>query len=345
MRILFVWTAAEFSVQDVARGYRLALAAQGHEMFDYRLSRRIMYHSRAVGSPRCEDIELVARLASENVLLEAIKHQVDLVVVISALHFHPDGIWFLARCKIPTVVIFTESPYFDERQSDFANVYPEMLVATNDRASARRYGWLYLRPSYDPDIHKPVDPDPEEACDVLMIGTGWEERVRLLEAVDWTGIHLRLLGFWTHCGFISETSPLCPFIVEKSVSNLEAPRYYASAKICLNSHRANDKAESVNPRVVEVAACGAFQLSDARAEMSEIFQWNGEWKPTTQVIPTFHDAESLERQIRGYLTDDALRRVHADRARACVQGQTFTDRASILMTEFERRRDRETAVG
>ena len=340
MRILFVWTAAEFSVVDVARGYRLALGKQGHEIADYRLSRRIMYHGRAVGPERAKDLEVLSRLASENVLLEAIRHKADLVVIISALHFHPDGIWFLARCKIPTVVIFTESPYFDERQEQFANVYPEMLVATNERVSARRYGWTYVPPAYDPDIHKPVDPDPEEACDVLMIGTGWEERVRLLEQVDWTGIKLRLLGFWKACGFIADDSPLRPFIQEKSVSNLEAPRFYASAKICLNSHRANDEAESVNPRVVEAAACGAFQISDPRAEMSQMFRWNGSWESAVDpVIPTFSDAASLESQIRVYLADDERRRVHAAQARKCVEGQTFDERAATLMEAVEQRRE------
>lgn len=338
-RILFVWTAAEWSVVDVARGYRLALAKAGHELFDYRLSRRIMYHCRAVGAPRLLDIELMARLASENVLIEAIKHQVDLVVIISALSFHPDGIWFLARCKIPTAVIFTESPYFDEKQALFHAVYPEMLCGTNDRFSARHYGWEYLPPAFDPDIHKPVPMDPAEACDVLMIGTGWQERIELLEAIDWTGINLRLIGFWKCANFVTKDSPLWPFMEDRSVSNLEAPRFYASAKICLNSHRANEDAESVNPRVVEVAACGAFQLSDARPEMSEIFQWNGQWHPTSLVIPTFDDAESLERQIRVYLADEDLRRHHAARARACVQGQTFDVRAATLIEAFERRRE------
>lgn len=339
MRILFVWTAAEFSVVDVARGYRLALTKAGHDVVDYRLSRRIMYHVRALGEKKAQDMELVARLASENVLLEAIRNQVDVVVIIAALYFHPDGIWFLARCSMPTIVIFTESPYCDARQFDFAQVYPEMFCATNERTSAARYGWTYLRPAYDPDIHKPVEPDPEQACDVLMIGTGWEERVRLLEGVNWTGIKLRLLGFWQNVGFVGKDSPLAPFVEEKAISNLDAPRYYASAKICLNSHRAGDGAESVNPRVVEVAACGAFQLSDERAEMSERFVWLHEWKPREPVIPTFHDAPSLELQIRAYLADDDRRQSHAEQARDCVQGETFDERVTTLMEAFDRRRE------
>jgi spore maturation protein CgeB len=340
MKILFVWTAAQFSVLDVARGYRLALAKAGHDVVDYRLSRRIMYHARALGETKAKDIGLVARLASENVLLEAIRNQVDVVVIIAAIYFHPDGIWFLARCAFPTIVVFTESPYCDGKQVDFAQVHPKMLCGTNERTSAARYGWTYLRPAYDPDVHKPVDPDPEQACDVLMIGTGWKERIRLLEGVDWTGIKLRLLGFWKSAGFVGKDSPLAPFIEEKAVSNSDVPRYYASAKICLNSHRAGDGAESVNPRVVEAAACGAFQLSDARAEMTEHFQW-GEtaWPSTAPVIPTFDDSKGLEILIRTYLADDDRRRSHATQARKCVQGETFDVRVATLMEAFERRRE------
>ncbi|HEU02422.1 MAG TPA: glycosyltransferase family 1 protein, partial [Aurantimonas coralicida] len=162
---------------------------------------------------------------------------------------------------------------------------------------------------------------------------------RLLEGVDWTGIKLRLLGFWQAAGFLGKDSPLLPFVVDKAISNLDVPRYYASAKICLNSHRAGDGAESVNPRVVEAAACGAFQLSDARAEMREMFQWGGSWPPMAPVIPTFDDSESLETLIREYLAADERRRCHAAQARKCVQGETFDVRVATLMEAFERRRE------
>lgn len=328
MRILFVWTAAEFSVQDVARGYRLALAKQGHEIHDYRLSRRIMYHVRALGEPKCQDMELVAKLASENVIIEAIRHHADLIVIISALHFHPDAIWFLARCSWPTVAIFTESPYFDEKQAMFAGVYPEMLCATQDGFSARRYDWLHLPPSYDPDIHKPVDPDPAEACDVILIGTGWAERVKLLEQVDWTGIKLRLIGLWSHVGSLPHDSPLVPFVEERTLDNRENARFYASAKICLNIHRHGTDAESANPRIYEAAACGAFQLSDHRHDLAKTFGSS---------IPIFTDAKDLEYQIRFYLANDELRQADARRARELVRGETFDARAATLMDAVARR--------
>ena len=328
MRILFVWTAAEFSTMDVARGYRQALERQGHEIRDYRLSRRMLYHAKALGEKRAQDVELLSKMASENVILEAIKHQADLVVIISALNFHPDGIWFLARCSWPTAVIFTESPYSDQQQLDnFASVYPEMLCCTNERISARRYDWLYLPPSYDQNTHRPGEFDQDEAVDVIMIGTGWKERAELLEAVDWTGIKLRLMGFWTNVG-LSADSPLVKYLDERVVHNPDVPRYYASTKICLNFHRADSEAESWGPRIVETAACGAFQLSDDRRELREKFGWS---------IPTFRDAAELEHLIRFYLANDELRKTNARRARELVQGETFDARATTLMDAVARR--------
>tara|TARA_Y100000310_G_scaffold98201_1_gene95928 strand:- start:21484 stop:22494 length:1011 start_codon:yes stop_codon:yes gene_type:complete len=334
MRILFVWTAAEYATHDVARGYRGALQRQGHVIRDYKLNKRMAYHARALGKPNNLDVGLVSRLASENVLIEAIRHRAELVVVISGLVFHPDGVWFLARCGIRTATLFTESPYDDEKQYTFATVHPEMICATQERTSATQYGWRYLRPAYDPQVHRPGDPDPAEACDVLMIGTGWPERQELLEQVDWTGIRLRLIGTWHLKPKTEDDGDVWPqrtgrtgldqYIETNCIDNPGAVPLYWSAKICLNMHRAHPTAESLNPRAMELAACGAFQISDRRAEVTELFDGS---------VPTFGwSARELEGMIRHYLSRPHERATCARNAQARVQGETFDERAQALMS-------------
>lgn len=331
LRILFVWTAAEYATYDVARGYHAALDRMGHTLFDYRLSKRMVYHEKALGKPVSEDIEIVCRLASETVIVEALRSRVDLVFIASGLTFHPDGVWYLARCGIPTVTVFTESPYDDKKQVEFAEAYPGMKCGTQERTSARLYDWTYLRPAYDPDIHKPYDDCEEEPCDVLMIGTGWSERKKFLSQVDWSGIDLKLIGTWTiratpgclHREPVGEV--LAPYVRDYCLDNRESVRLYQTAKICLNMHRFHPTAESLNPRSMELAACGVFQLSDHRPELEEIF---------SDSVPTYTDAESLGSQIRYYLN-------HPDEMKDCaatacqkVQGQTFDDRAWRLMSQL-----------
>lgn len=330
MRILFVWSAAEFSIFDVAHGYRNALHDLGHHVRDYHLYNRMRYHAAALGTAKegagkelAEDAGLVSRCATENVVVEALYHEAELVVVASGLSFHPNGLWLLRRAGIPVATIMTESPYDDEKQLEFAAVYPEMAVFTHDAYSAREYGWDLLEPAYDPTIHTPTPPDGE--CDVLFVGTGWEERQRLLEAVDWTGIDLHLEGFWLG---IEPDSLLFPFYRGGCVDNKDLPAKYAGAKICLNMHRSSPNAESMNPRAYELAACGAFQLSDHRARLVELFGGS---------VPTFEGSRDLEDKIRYYLSHSEDRIEKAELARSRVQGETFEARAKHLINEIGRR--------
>lgn len=319
MRILFVFSAAEWSTADVARGYRKALVRRGHDVRDYVLYARCKYHARALGEKYANNMPLLSRQATENVVVEAMYHNADLVIITSGLSFHPNGLWLLRQAAFPAAIIFTESPYEDEKQLDFASVYPEANYFTQEKISVRRHGWGYLPAAFDPEVHKPTRPDPVDACDVLIVGTGWPERIRLLEGVNWSGIKLKIKGLWPE---LNEESPLWKYYQAGCVDNEFLPAMYAGAKICLNYHRAHRQAESMNPRAVEIAACGGFQLSDPREELQERFG---------DAVPTFSSSAELERMIRYYLANETERRAKAQLACARVENETFEVRANALM--------------
>ena len=326
MRILYVWSSAEFSTWDVARGYRNALERQGcHEIRDYRLYARMKYHASALGK-KGDNIDLLARVASENILIEALRHRADVVFIVSAMALHPDAVWLLRQMKIPTVVLFTESPYNDPQQRAFHDVYPEMRGIVNERISATD-GWTYLAHAHDQHIHKPTKPT-EKGCDVLMIGTLWKERIEFLEQVDWRGINLRLIGTWVAPPFPKD-SPLGKYYEEGCIKNSEVPGCYASAKICLNLYRAHPTAESLNPRTYELAACGAFQLTDYRAELPEVF--GEEWGSHV----TFGSPKEFEEKVRWFLSHPEERKALADEARARVKEHTFDTRVHTLVRQLQ----------
>jgi spore maturation protein CgeB len=326
LRILFVDTAVDISIADSARGYLGAIKRQGHDVYHFRTSARIRFAVAALkGSGNEEltkDFSLISRMASEMIVVEALKHRADLIVVSSGLGLHQDGLELLTRAGFPIALILTESPYEDGHQERAARHCGH--VFTNDLASATTHpDWHYLASAYDPEYHHPFPHDPEEDIDVLFVGTGWPERQTLLEGVNWDGINLRIMGMWPG---MDEASPLWPFLFDAQVSNDETARLYSSAKIAVNHHRADPKAVSLNPRGYELGGCGVFQISDWRPEIGDVYG---------STVPTYRDSAELEKAIRGALswTPQTLKSKSIKQRERLIAGKhTFDDRAAQLIS-------------
>lgn len=324
MKILFIWSAAEFSTFDVARGYSAALKRMGHEVFDFRLYARIKYHGLALANDQMDkgardNAVLAMRLAAEGAVVEALRHEVDLVVAVCGMGLHPDGLELLTRAGFPIAVYFTEAPYDDAFHLTYARHVAH--VFTNDRWSARVHGWQYLAHAYDPAIHYPRTVR-HPRCDVLVVGTGWQERQALLEAVDWTGIDLQIRGWWMG---IKKGTPLWRYYRPGAIDNAKAAELYCGAKVCLNQHRFHAEAESLNPRALELAACGALQVSDWRDEMADVFG---------DTVPVYKNAASLQGHVRRLLAmpKEQRKNMAAEQRAKLVSGShTFDDRAAQLM--------------
>lgn len=354
MKILFVHASAEWSIADVGSGYRAALARAGHEVIDWRLNNRLRFVSTALSAVNKADLPEITRIASEMIVIEAVKHQPDWVVIVCAMAFHPDALVLLRRAGFKTVVIFTESPYMDADQAEFAELCD--VVATNDRFSAEKYGWLHLPAAYDPERHHLVE--PTERHDIVIVGTGWDQRVERLAAIDWTGIDLAIYGFWPQ---LDDTLPsdqfptsdemhpnpealakIGRFYQKRGTDNDETVALYSGAKICINDHRPHPHAYSANPRVYEVLAVGGgLLLTDWRDELADILG------SPAMVNYGFRDAAELEYKIRLYLDHEGLRRAAVENGRVLLEtsgcfpgGQTFDARVAVLTEALERATDR-----
>jgi spore maturation protein CgeB len=305
------------SIGDVARGYRSAFSKIfGEENIkDYALQQRTSYHKLALPPDISNDVALLSRFASENILNEALYFEADVVFVVSGLNLHPISLWLLKKAKIPTVVLFTESPYEDEYQKEWASTYPEMLIMTNDRFSAKKFGWTYVPHSYDPKIHYHVNTPIQ--YDVMMVGSGWPERQKVLEDINWVDIRLKLCGIWPNIG---PDSNLYPFLDQSVVPNDKVAELYSSSKICINFHRAyaDNQAYSLGPRAYEIAACESFQISDYRPELVNVFNSS---------VPYVKDPRDWEATIRYYLQLPEKRSELAQEAYEWVQECTFDHRA------------------
>lgn len=320
MKILVVHPGASMSTSDVYDGLVGGLRARGHAIWDYALDARIersgawLTHcwrrgGKKLPQPNASDI---LYHAGEELVARSLRVMPDLVLIVSAMYLHPDVLLLLKRTPLKVAVLFTESPYDDERQ---VRLLPFVDAAwTNERWSARALTEVaatvpgaapvgYLPHAWNPDrqgIAGPVD-DAAPAHDVVFVGTGFEERIETLAAIDFDGLDFGLYGSWDLLG---SRHKLRKHLRDGYVDNAYATMLYRKAKIGLNLYRLSKgfgkdapritHAESLNPRAYELAAAGCVTVSDARAEVAEIFG---------DAVPTFSDPREVRPLVDRLLAD------------------------------------------
>jgi spore maturation protein CgeB len=329
-------------------GLVAALRRQGHLVSTYDLSKRLALAGRWLhsiwrrsrgstpGLARPSAVAVVEK-ACEDLVPRALTLNVDAVLIISAMYLHPDALVLLRRARIPTGLIFTESPYDDERQARIAHLadvcwtQERTSVATLRRFNTRTH---YLPAAYDRDRHTP-EPQPGDADvpahDVVFVGTLFHERTALLSQVDWTGIDL---GIYGHTTLLPSRHRLRQYLRGGATDNATAASLYRRAKVGLNLFRSTAEwtsgqhvttGESLNPRAYELAACGCFQISDHRPEMDDVFGGS---------VPTFAGAPGLGSLLRSFLADEEARRGLARAAWAASVQHTFDARARQVVEQL-----------
>lgn len=347
MKVMLISPGASFSTIDVYNGYRDALTRAGVEVVEYLLDERLEVANRYLKAlfshatrhlPRNErrtptSAEVMWQACSD-MIPRALWHKVDFILHFSAMYLHPDFLVMLRRAGIPNVALFTESPYADLHHLrllpyiDAAFTNERSSVAVLRRANSDVY---YLPCAHDPATHRPGPaPDGVPAHDVVLVGTGFQERVDLLAGVDWSGIDLGLYGTWSLLG---SRHPLRRYVRGGVMGNPDAVDLYRAAKIGLNLYRTSTgygsdtpqigAAESLNPRAVELAACGVFTLSDYRAEVPDVFGHD---------VPTFAGSADLETQVRYWLGVGDVRARIAARLPGKVAHLTFDAQVQTLAT-------------
>ena len=348
-RILLIQPGASNSTADVYTGLIGGLKELGHEIICYQLDTRIARAGAWLNfcweeakkknpdhaEPATTDILFQACGMSIPI---ALLKKPDWVIVVSSMYYPKLFLKMLKACGMRLALLLTESPYDDEEQYGLAAVAD--VVWCNERTSLKNMRLAnpnshYLPHAYNPARHCPVNGDGPDvpAHDVVFVGTGFAERCELLEAINWDGIDFGLYGTWE---LLSHDSKVKKYQRDEEISNERAAALYRNAKIGLNLHRTSKgfgsrgpkitKAESLNPRAYELAACGCFHISDNRAVVGELF---GEH------VPTFDTPAQLERQIRFWLKKDEERRMIAEQLPAMVAGHTWLDRARQVVDDLK----------
>jgi spore maturation protein CgeB len=345
MRILLAWPGHKFSTWDVADGYEKALKRLGHEVRSFDYHNRINFYAEALhhfsevdrGFRRRGSDALI--MASESIILEAVEFVPDVVLLIHGMQLHRRAYDLLHQLRLPVVMLLTESPYLDDDQIKIANLGNAAGLLANDLFSVERLSdetdlpVAYLPHSFDKERHHPRPTEDYFQTDIFFQGTLFQERqelfISLAELIEDYDIHIG--GIIPYGG--------AEIDVDDFIPNREVAQYYANAKIALNQHRTTISVEgdedihikdgtaySIGPRAYEIAACGAFQISDGtRPELHKVF--NGH-------IPTYQDGAELLEMVKYYLTHDEEREQKAYNAMEAVQGCSFDDRAKDIVIPF-----------
>jgi spore maturation protein CgeB len=338
VKVLVVAPGARWSTSDVDAGLRYGLHAHGAEVIHYRLDSRLeaakswLYASwrrrkaDGIDKPTTGQALLQAGLG---VLEQALRHAVDAVIVVSAIHLHPDVIVLLKRAGLRVFAVFTESPYDHEHERRIAALVDGCW--THERAmlpsfqAVNPHCW-YLPHGWHPERHfvsaRQVGNLP--AHDVVFVGSGFPERVTFFNAIDWTGIDLGLYGVWEGLGLKPEVAAC---VRSGPVDNPTAASLYRRAKVGLNLYRRTSgyAADSLNPRAYELAACGVFSLSQHRRESAEKFG---------ALVPTFTSAEEASALLRYWLRADEERAGLAAALPAAVAGDSWATRGAQVLRDM-----------
>lgn len=329
MRALIVHPGPDFSVADVYHGWVRGFHDLGVETAGYNLDDRLEFYTKALLN---RDGEIVKALGLDEAChlavkgLEAACYEFwpDVVVVISGF-FLDEFVCNVMRARgHKLVLVHTESPYEDDRQSELAKLAD--LNVLNDPTNLDRYpaGTVYLPHCYDPHIHHPRSATRGLESEFCFVGTGFQSRIEFFEQVDFNGIHAVLAGHWSG---LSDDSPLIPLLAnDKNVccENRETVLRYTSTLASANLYRREAQRPELSdgwamgPREVELAACGTFFLRDPRGEGDEVLP----------MLPTFAGPQDFADKLRWWLNHPAKRDTAAQKAREAISDRTFDTNAA-----------------
>lgn len=352
MKVLVVHPGASWSTADVYAGLLVGLKANGVQVIEYALDGRIAGAKRWLfGAWRAKkklhpDIQKptdadVFYQAGMGALERALRHQADAVLVVSGMYLHPDVVILMRRAGLLVTCLLTESPYDMEQELRFAQLCH--AVWTTERSSVESFRTVcpnvaYLPHGWHPARHTATPQDGDDAVpahDVVFVGTAFKERIEWFQAIDWSGIDLGLYGTWEALG---SRNPLRQFVRAKQIDNRQTAALYRRAKISLNLYRqskgwgmqaprlAAGQAASLNPRAYELAACGAFHLSDPRTEVRDVFG---------ELVPTFQTPTEAAALIRAWLVNDDDRRQVSQQLPAVVAESSWVHRASQVRSDLD----------
>ena len=288
--------------------HRLALQSKYAEML-----------SRVTMAQLAEDPpDLVLSLAQAPLILPALEH--------------------LRRKKFLTAMWFVENyrhlTYWQQLAAGYDFwfvIQQEPCIAALKRAGAKDV--RYLPMAADPSLHRPLELTREEreeyGSDVSFVGAGYANRREIFPRLVGQGWKFKLWGNeWD--GATGLTS-----VLQRNGARVDTDtcqKIFNASSVNLNLHSwagagFDPDGDFVNPRTFELAACGAFQLTDRRSLMPDLF--------TEHEIATLSSPDELPLEITRWLREPEQRAAMATQARRRVLAEhTYGHRMRDLLSRI-----------
>lgn len=291
--------------------------------------------AQGLARERLEQLEnAYLQTVSQAVLAKVERFAPDLVLALAQAPLSRQALKRLKSLGVPSVMWFVEDfrvfPYWRA----YAPLYDAFAVIQkepffSELAAVGQTNVLYLPLAADPAVHRPLELSPAErarfGAEVGFMGAGYPNR-----RVAFRSLADRDLAIW---GTEWEDEPLLAPKLKAPGKRLTVDEYVAvfnATKINLNLHSSVHAdpvvsgGDFVNPRTFELAACGAFQLVDARTLLPELF--------APDELAVFSDLAELRSLIELWLARPEERRNTAERARKRVLAEhSYAHRLAVLL--------------
>lgn len=249
----------------------------------------------------------------------------------------------LRRLGIKTAVWFTDDPYYIDATKKLIPYFD--IIFTQELNCVHLYKLMgcasafYLPLAVDTEIFHPKSVDTKYQSDILFVGNAFTDRIKLFDSIaDYLSTkNVLILGYWWDK--LKNYHLLSEKIQHNWASAEETANYYNGAKIVINIHRAYDDSNynynrrkvpalSINPRTFEISACGAFQLTDIRHDLSN--QYSPEYD-----IATYTSHKDLILKLEHYLNNHQDRITIANRGLQKTIGEhTYLNRIIKLVDKL-----------
>lgn len=287
---------------------------------------------------RLDQIQVpMVRFLGELTVLMAEEFQPDLVFAMAQAPLAVKAVEALNRLGAPTAFWFIENyrhmDYFRHMAaaySHFFHIQGQALETELDRLGANHH---FLPVAAHPPAHRPLDISKQDHerfyAPVGFMGHGYPNRQSVFSRLVPKGLPLGIWGTgWPKKGgwklLVREDG--------RRLTSDEVIKVYNACDVVLNLHSsptAGDgvaKADFVNPRTFEVAACGGFQLVDRVQGLEKLFAPGRE-------MAVFNSEDELLEMARHYLANPEERaRIAQAGRRRVLNEHTYYHRMERLLT-------------
>jgi spore maturation protein CgeB len=258
----------------------------------------------------------LAQAPAEPQLLQALKSEGPLLAYWFVEDFQVFPYWRDVAPEVDVFFTLQREPFFSELK----------------KWGLKNFAFLPL--AADPEVYRPVALTPEDTrhfgAAVSFVGAGYRNRREFFQGL--LDLDFKIWGSdW------NLHSPLRPYIQNQGarVSEEEAVKIFNASRVNLNLHSSpyhlgiNPEGDYLNPRTFDLAATGAFQLVDRRAQLPEFF------KPEKEVT-TFQNLAEAREKIDFFLAHEEERqRVARKGQERCLRDHTYRVRMSQALEIIE----------